>query len=102
MFLSVSDSCLIREHSKELVDILVTSTPTRQTLSVALCAQSTLSKMEKQEIMNEASAIISADKLVEYVISRIDNPEYSERIWKILDEDEILKDVVKKIKSKRG
>ncbi len=93
---------MIREHSKELVKILATSTPTRQTLSVELCAQSILDTMEKQEIMNETYAIKSADKLVDYVISRIDNPEKSERIWKILDETEILNDVVKKIKSKRG
>ena len=100
---STKDSCLIREHSKELIRVLTLSKPARQTLTIAIYSQFVLDDMEKLEIMDESlSAMTSADKLVGYIISRIDSREHCDKIWKELDNVEALRDIVKKMRSKRG
>ncbi len=98
---SSSDSSLIRAHTKELVHVLSLSKPARQTLTIALYAQSVVNDMEKLEIM-ESPSVTSADKLVGYISMRIDNRENGDKIWNELDKVEALRDVVKEMKLKRG
>ncbi len=99
----LSDSSLIRKHYEELVDALTSSKPARESLAIRLFAKNVLNDLEKQEIMNDSgSAMKLADKLVGYIVSRIDSQQHCDNIWKGLDCVEALKDIVKKIGSERG
>ena len=103
MAIGKSDSSLIREYSKELVHALTLSKPARESLAIGLYAHNVLSDLEKQEIMNDSgSATCVADKLVGYIINRIDSQVHCDSIWEKLHSVEALKDILKKIKSKGG
>ena len=99
----VTDSSLIQEHTKQLVHALSISQPAKEMLAIGLFSAGVLSDMEKLEIMNDSSsALQSADKLVGYIIHRIDKREYCDKIWKELDNVKALSDIVNKMKSRRG
>ena len=96
-----SDSALIRHHSAQLANVLTISKPALLTLTRELYSASVLSDMEKIEITEELS-MTSADKLVRYIISRIDKREHCDKIWKELDKVEALMDIVEKMKLEKG
>ena len=75
-----SDSALIRQHSAQLADALTISKPALLTLTRELYSVRVLSDMEKTEITEELS-MTSADKLVGYVISRIDKREHCDYVF---------------------
>ncbi len=97
------NSSLIRKHYEELVDALTSSKPARESLAIKLFAKKVLCDSEKQEIMNDSGSAMSlADKLVGYILSRIDSQEHCDNIWKGLDCVEALKDILRKFESERG
>ncbi len=103
MAIDKSDSSLIREYYEELVDALTSSKPARESLAIKLFAKNVLCHSEKQEIMNDSGSAMSlADKLVGYIINRIDSQVHCSIIWKELHSVEALTDILKRIKSKGG
>ncbi len=103
MDIGKSDSSLIREYYKELVHALTLSKPASDSLAIGLYGRKVLSNLEKQEIMNESiSATHTADKLVGYIINRIDSQEHCDNIWGELHSIEALTDILKKIKPVGG
>ncbi len=103
MAIGKSDSSLIREYSKKLVHALTHSAPARESLAIGLFGKKVLSDLEKQEIMNESgSTTRMADKLVGYIINRIDSQEHCDNIWEELHSVEALTDILKKIKPEGG
>ena len=91
------DSDIIRRNSKEIVNTLALSQTTRLMLAIGLCSKQVIDPLEKQEILEEKlSAVQSADKLVSYIIDRIDRQ--GEVIWRELESVEALRDVVRMCK----
>ena len=93
----MSSSEVLTKHSKELTRILALSTPSRQMLTTGLFAKHVIDDLEKMEIFQDSSSLSATNKLVGYIIGRIDGP-LEATVWKELGDIECLKDLVEKMK----